>query len=92
MTIDIKTKELIAIGASIITNCQPCLRYHLKIAEDSGATEEEIKDAIKIAGFVKSKSSTIMDKFAVEVLSRGKISLEESCPEKSSESSVVCCG
>ncbi len=92
MTIDTKTKELVAIRSSIAANCQPCLKYHLKIAKDSGATEEEIKDAMEIARFVKSKSATIMDEFARETFSGIKNSSEESCQEKASESGKICCG
>lgn len=92
MTLDTKTKELVAVGSSIAANCQPCLKYHLKIAKDSGATEEEIKDAMEIARFVKKKSAIVMDEFAKGTFSGIKKSSEESCQEKSSESSKVCCG
>ncbi len=92
MIFDMKTKELVAIGSSIVANCQPCLKYHLKIAKDSGATEEEIEDAMEIARLVKSKSAIIMDEFAKDIFSDSKESSEESCQEKSSESSKVCCG
>ena len=32
MNLDIRTRELIAIGASITANCQPCLQYHVSRA------------------------------------------------------------
>lgn len=92
MTIDTKTKELVALGSSIAANCQPCLKYHLKIAKDSGVTEEEIKDAIEIARFVKSKSAIVMDEFTEEIFSGSKKSSEKSCQERRLESSNVCCG
>ncbi len=92
MTLDTKTKELVAVGSSIAANCQPCLKYHLKIAKDSGATEEEIKDTMEIARLVKSKSATVMDEFARETFGGSKKLSGESCQEKSSESSKVCCG
>ncbi len=92
MTIDTKTKELVAIGSSIAANCQPCLKYHLKIAKDSGATEEEIKDAMEIAGLVKSKSAMVMNEFAKATFSGSKKSSEESCQENSSQNSKICCG
>lgn len=92
MTMDTKTKELVAIGSSIAANCQPCLKYHLKIAKDSGAAEEEIKDAMEIARLVRSKSAIVMDEFAKAAFSGSKKSSEESCHEKSLESSKVCCG
>ncbi|MHC5090308.1 MAG: carboxymuconolactone decarboxylase family protein, partial [Planctomycetota bacterium] len=31
--VDVKTKELIAIGASVSANCQPCVRFHLDKAK-----------------------------------------------------------
>lgn len=92
MTMDTETKELVAIASSVAANCQPCLKYHLKIAMDSGATGEEIKDAMEIARLVKSRSAIVMDEFVKEIFSDSKESSEESCQEKSSESGKVCCG
>lgn len=48
-TLDRKTKELIAIGASLAAKCQGCLEGHLKKAIKFGATKEEISEAIAIA-------------------------------------------
>jgi AhpD family alkylhydroperoxidase len=47
--IDRKTKELIAIAASLGFNCAGCLEGHLKKALDYGATKEEISESISIA-------------------------------------------
>jgi AhpD family alkylhydroperoxidase len=48
-----KTKELIAVGASITARCQPCLDYHLKKALKFGAEVEEILEAIEIGKRVR---------------------------------------
>jgi AhpD family alkylhydroperoxidase len=47
--LDRKTKELIAIAASLATKCQGCLEGHIKKALKFGATREEISEAIAIA-------------------------------------------
>src|SRR5512139_2888641 len=47
--IDRKTKELIAIAASLAAKCQGCLEGHVKKARKCGATREEVADAIAIA-------------------------------------------
>jgi AhpD family alkylhydroperoxidase len=47
--IDRKTKELIAIAASLAAKCQGCLEGHVKKALKFGATREEISEAIAIA-------------------------------------------
>jgi AhpD family alkylhydroperoxidase len=47
--LDRKTKELVAIAASLATKCQGCLEGHIKKALKFGATREEISEAIAIA-------------------------------------------
>ena len=47
--LDRKTKELVAISASLAAKCQGCLEGHIKKALKSGATREEISESIAIA-------------------------------------------
>jgi len=54
--IDRKTKELIAIAASLGFKCQGCLNGHIKKAKKFGATPEEISEAIAIAMGVAAAS------------------------------------
>src|SRR6266536_3732951 len=48
-TLDLKTKELIAIGCSLIAKCEGCLEGHIKKALQLGLTKHEISDAIVVA-------------------------------------------
>jgi AhpD family alkylhydroperoxidase len=54
--LDRKTKELIAIAASLGFKCQGCLEGHIKKAKKFGATPEEISEAISIAMGVAAAS------------------------------------
>ena len=72
---DDRIKELIAVGASVTANCQPCLRYHLKKALENGAVDQEITQAIEVAKMVRKGAASKMDKFASS-LSRGGSSIE----------------
>jgi len=45
---DVKTKEMIAIGASVIANCIPCIRYHFNKGREVDLTDAEIKVAIQV--------------------------------------------
>lgn len=54
--IDRKTKELIAIAASLGFQCGGCLEGHIKKAIQYGATKEEISEAISIAMGVAAAS------------------------------------
>jgi len=54
--IDRKTKELIAIAASLGFKCQGCLNGHIKKALKFGATPEEISESIAISMGVAAAS------------------------------------
>jgi AhpD family alkylhydroperoxidase len=60
-----RVKALIAIGASITANCQPCLNYHVSKAKEAGADEAEISMAIEVAKAVRKGAAAKMDDFAV---------------------------
>lgn len=47
--IDLKTKELIAIAASVVSDCKGCFRGHVLKAVRAGASREEVGEAIAIA-------------------------------------------
>ncbi|MCX6568052.1 MAG: carboxymuconolactone decarboxylase family protein [Candidatus Aminicenantes bacterium] len=53
MALEEKTKELVAVGASLAGNCFPCLRYHYKRCRELGIAVEDIRDALEMAGTVK---------------------------------------
>lgn len=54
--IDRKTKELIAIAASLGYQCEGCLKGHLEKALQYGATKEEISETICITMGVAAAS------------------------------------
>jgi AhpD family alkylhydroperoxidase len=45
--------ELVAIGAAIAANCEPCLRYHVHEAEMLGVATADIACAVAMAAKVK---------------------------------------
>ena len=46
--LDLKYKELIAVGAAVATRCIPCLANHANNAISNGATRKEVLDAAAI--------------------------------------------
>ena len=66
--IDRKTKELIAIAASLGFRCQGCLNGHIKKAKKFGATAEEISESIAIAMGVAAASVVDLTDVAAERL------------------------
>ena len=57
--LDLKTKELIAIGCSLIAKCEGCLEGHIKKALEHGATKQEVSDAIVVA--IGINAAAVMD-------------------------------
>ena len=55
-SIDRKTKELIAIAASLACRCEGCLEGHIKKALKYGASKEELSETISIAMGVAAAS------------------------------------
>ena len=64
--LDRKTKELIAIGASLTAKCQGCLEGHIKKALKFGATREEISESICIALGVNAAAVVDLTDIAAE--------------------------
>jgi len=61
-------KELIAIGISIITNCESCLEWHIKKALDAGITQNQIIEAIGVGIEMGGGPATVSSRFALKVL------------------------
>ena len=53
MKLDDRTLRLIAVGASITANCQPCLQANVTKALEYGADEQEIAEAIEVGKIVR---------------------------------------
>jgi AhpD family alkylhydroperoxidase len=64
MRFDERTRELIAVGASVTANCLPCLQHHIEKASAAGAEDQELDEAIEIAKMVRKGAASKMDSFA----------------------------
>ena len=66
--LDRKTKELVAIAASLAAKCQGCLDGHIKKALKFGATREEISETIAISMGVNAAAIVDLTDIAAENL------------------------
>ncbi|UCF99385.1 MAG: carboxymuconolactone decarboxylase family protein [Spirochaetaceae bacterium] len=62
------TKELIAIGISLVLNCESCLEWHIHQALGSGASKDEILEAIEVGIEMGGGPATVSSRFALKVL------------------------
>lgn len=65
-----KTKELIAIGISVLMDCESCMQWHIDQATACGATQEEILEAIEVAIEMGAGRVTVSARFALDVMER----------------------
>jgi len=54
--LDLRTKELISIAASVLMRCERCTEIHAERAKKHGATDEMIAEAVACAMFVAAGS------------------------------------
>ncbi|HUT80472.1 MAG TPA: carboxymuconolactone decarboxylase family protein [Candidatus Bathyarchaeia archaeon] len=67
-SLDKYTKELIALGISIIQNCESCMEWHISQALTNGATKEQILETVGVAIEMGGGPATVASRFAVKVL------------------------
>jgi len=82
--LDKKTKELIAIGASVSCNCHPCVKFHVDKASKLDIETQEIEEALKVGIMVRSGAADEMDKLLSEVSGEPGIDIAGNCNGKQS--------
>lgn len=50
--LDIKTKELLGLVASMVLRCDDCIKYHLGKSHELGVTTEQIYEVFAVANIV----------------------------------------
>lgn len=63
--------ELIAIGASIASNCEPCFRYHYDQAQRLDVSDDDMLEAVNVGLQVKDASAQAMVRLAQRYLVPG---------------------
>ena len=63
-----KNKELIAIGISIVKNCESCLEWHIHEAIKDGASEKEILEAMEVGMEMGGGPAAVSAQFGLKVL------------------------
>lgn len=64
MEMNDRIRELIAVGAAITANCQPCLNSHAEKAIAAGASPQDVAAAIEIGNRVRKGAAAKMDAYS----------------------------
>ena len=65
--LDKKTKELVAVACTYMTQCPYCIEGHAKAAIEAGATKEELAEVIQIAMALAAGARIAHRNFALDV-------------------------
>jgi AhpD family alkylhydroperoxidase len=63
-----KHKELIAIGISVVIDCEPCMEWHITQAAEAGASMKEVLEAVEVGIEFGGGPATVSARFALEVM------------------------
>jgi AhpD family alkylhydroperoxidase len=63
-----KTKELIAIGISVVIDCESCMEWHITQAARAGATRAEVLEAVEVGIEMGGGPATVSARFALEAM------------------------
>ena len=63
-----KHKELIALGISVVTNCESCMQWHVEQARIAGASFEELLETVEVAIEMGGGPAVVSSRFALEVM------------------------
>jgi AhpD family alkylhydroperoxidase len=65
-----KAKELIAVGISVVTDCESCMQWHVEQAAGAGASMREVLEAVEVGIEMGGGPATVSARFALEVMDR----------------------
>ena len=68
MELESRIQALIAVGAAMSANGQPCLQATVGMALENGANDREIAKAIEVGKGVRKGVASKIDKFASELM------------------------
>jgi AhpD family alkylhydroperoxidase len=63
-----KYKELIALGISIVMNCESCIEWHIHQALEFGSSFDEILESIEVGIEMGGGPATVSTRFALKVI------------------------
>jgi AhpD family alkylhydroperoxidase len=83
-----KLKLLIAVGAAVTANCQPCLKTTVSHAQVAKVEKKEILEAIQIGRLVRRGANGKMDVLASTLTGSNVGGSEAQCPFGSTDQEV----
>lgn len=62
------TKELMAVGISVVIDCESCMQWHIEQAAAAGASLRQVMEAVEVGIEMGGGPATVSARFALEVM------------------------
>ena len=86
-------RELVAIGAAIASNCEPCFKHHFSEARKLGVSKEDMRRAVDMAQAVKDSPARAALELANKYLGKPRPVAIDCCSGVGKkDSGGKCCG
>ena len=85
-------KELVAIGAAIASNCEPCFKHHYNQARKLGVSKDDMRLAVEMAQAVKDSPAQSVLALAGKYLSEARPKASPCCGGENPAPAGKCCG
>ena len=59
---------MIAVGASVVKDCESCMQWHIEQAAKAGATMPEVLEEVEVGMEMGGGPATVSARFALEVM------------------------
>lgn len=63
-----QVKELIAVGISVVINCESCMQWHIAQAAKTGASQRQVLEAVEVGMEMGGGPATAHARFALDVM------------------------
>jgi AhpD family alkylhydroperoxidase len=85
---DNKTRELVAVAASLAAGCEKCLRQHTLAARRLGVSASDIQEAVEIARAARLAAAMSIDEVAERLMSAPEVPLAAVAVPSTSEAAA----
>jgi AhpD family alkylhydroperoxidase len=72
-TLDVMTKQLIAVAVAHVTQCPYCIRSHTRAATQYGASAEQIMEAVWVAAEMRAGGAYAHSALALDTIARAQV-------------------
>lgn len=89
-SLNLRERELVALGAALAANCVPCIEFHVPAARKAGLTDAEIDEAITLADKIKQVPAGKVLDAARQMLGRSETGNSSACGTAPTGKSACC--